>query len=93
MPWGTETERQVRLRIQLSIAAYAYEIMDDSVMSDHDFDKMCLEIDASIDTGNKKLDKFFKKEFSPHTGQWVHKHPEKRKLHQLYLNHYKKTSK
>ena len=51
-----------------------------SQISDADFDKQCLEVDLSIDTVNKELDSFFRKEFDPSTGQWIHKHPEKRKI-------------
>ena len=86
--WGSDVEQQTRLRIKLTIAAYAYEIMNHSIMSDADFDKKCLEVDLSIDTGNKELDDFFKKEFDPSTGQWIHKHPEKRKIGYLLGKYY-----
>lgn len=86
--WGTDVEKQTRLRIKLTIAAYAYEVMNHSIMSDADFDKKCLEVDLSIDTGNKELDKFFREEFDPSTGQWIHKHPEKRKLGYLLNKYY-----
>lgn len=88
--WGSKVEKEIRLRIKLSVAAWAYEIASASIMTDHDFDKLCLEVDTSIDTGNAKLDKFFKEEFSPHTGQWVHKHPEKQKLKVIYYGYYAK---
>ena len=86
--WGTDKEKQTRLRIKLAIAAYAYEIMNHSIMSDADFDKQCLEVDLSIDTDNKELDSFFRKEFDPSTGQWIHKHPEKRKIGYLLEKYY-----
>ena len=87
--WGSEIEKQIRLRIRLSVAAYAYEMCDDSIISDAEFDKKCLEIDPSIETGNKKLDKFFKEEFDPSTGQWIHKHPELNGIVRIYKNFYK----
>lgn len=86
--WGTDVEKQTRLRIKLTIAAYAYEVMNHSIMSDADFDKKCLEVDLSIDTGNEELDKFFREEFDPSTGQWIHKHPEKRKIGYLLDKYY-----
>lgn len=86
--WGTDVEKQTRLRIKLTIAAYAYEVMNHSIMSDADFDKKCLEVDLSIDTGNEELDKFFREEFDPSTGQWIHKHPEKRKIGYLLNKYY-----
>lgn len=54
-----------------------------SLISDAEFDKLCQEIDPSVSTGNRKLDNFFKKHFSPHTGQWAHNHLEKTKLEWL----------
>ena len=80
---------QIRLRIRLSVAAYAYEICNDSIMSDSEFDRQCLLIDPSIETGNAKLDKFFKEEFDPSTGQWIHKHPELNGIVRIYKNYYK----
>lgn len=90
--WGTPEEKQTRLRIKLAIAAYAYEINNDSIMSDADFDEKCLEVDTSIETGNTELDDFFKKEFDPSTGQWIHKHPEKRKIGYLLEKYYNKSN-
>lgn len=55
-----------------------------SLVEDSVFDAECLLIDPAFSTGNRKLDNFFRKHFSPHTGQWVHKHPDKRGLERLY---------
>lgn len=60
----------------VAVAAYAYEIMNQSIMSDEKYDKLCLKIDVQRSTGNNKMDKWFRKHFSPHTGMWVHKHPD-----------------
>jgi len=73
-----------RLRIQLSVAAYAYEYHNHSVMSDERFDLKCQQINTSTATGNRKLDNFFKKHFSPETGMWVRKHPDKAGLENIY---------
>ena len=77
-----EIER--RRRIRLAVAAYAYEFMNDSVMSDHEFDRLSEQVDLTVSTGNRKLDSFFKKNFEPATGMWVRKHPEKDKLRRIY---------
>lgn len=67
-------ERQRRIR--LSYAALAYERYDDPTMSDAEFDDLARQIDPSIDTGNPALDAFFRTEFKPNTGSWIHRHPE-----------------
>lgn len=84
----TPVERQRWLRIRLSVAAWAYEFHSTSIMSDHDYDRLCLEVDPEIETGNKKLDRFFRAEFNSSTGQWVHRHPEKEKLEGLYQRYW-----
>ena len=88
--WGSEVEKEIRLRIKLSIAAYAYEFDSNSIMTDHDFDHMCLKVNKSLDTGNKKLDKYFRDFFDASTGQWIHMHPELNRIKQLYEIYYKK---
>ncbi len=76
--------KEVRARIRLALAAYAYEFEDAPIMGDDEFDKLALQINPKIPTGNRKLDSFFRKHFSPDTGMWIHKHPERNKLQQLY---------
>ncbi len=89
MHWGSVVEKEIRNRIQICIYAYAYEKENESVISDGEFDKLCLDIDPQLDTGNKKLDNFFRSEFDPSTGQWIYKHPELHKIAELYENYYK----
>jgi len=86
----TPQEIEVKLRIKLSIAAYAYEFCDNSIMSDAEFDEMCNDINPLIKTGNKMMDKFFKEKFDPSTGQWIHSHPELDKIKYLYETYYNK---
>jgi hypothetical protein len=81
---------QTRLRIKLSVAAYAYEYRNNSIMSDAEFDEMSYLVDTSIATGNRKLDNFFKKHFEPATGMWVRKHPDKKGLVNIYERYYNK---
>ena len=83
--------QEIRDRIKLSVAAYAYEFLNDSIMSDHDFDQLSLQINPQQETGNKKMDDFFKKHFKPDTGMWIRAHPEIGKLNYLYKNFYKTT--
>ena len=83
--------QEIRNRIKLSVAAYAYEFLNDSIMSDHDFDQLSLQINPQEETGNKKMDNFFKKHFKPDTGMWIRAHPEIGKLNYLYKNFYKTT--
>jgi hypothetical protein len=83
LPSYEEVER--RNRIRLSLFAYAYEFESDSLISDGDYDRLSYKIDKSRNTGNEKLDKFFREEFEPHTGQWIRKHPELDKLKAMYF--------
>jgi len=81
---------EIRNRIRLSIAAYAYEYEDDPIMSDAEFDDLAKSINVEEKTGNRKLDNFFKKHFQPDTGMWIHQHPEKQKLKHIYMEFFKK---
>jgi hypothetical protein len=87
--WGTEKENEIRLRIKLCVAAYAYEVENDSIMSDHEFDEKCKSVNLNVSTGNRKLDNWFKKNFDPSTGQWIHRHPELHKIKYVYEKWYK----
>lgn len=83
--WGSPVEVERRNRIRLSVWAYAYEVLDDPLVSDELFDTVAAQIDPTMPTGSKTLDAFFKAEFSPSTGMWVRKHPDQRGLHRVYL--------
>ena len=84
--------QEIKNRIRLSVAAYAYEYKDDSIMSDADFDELSKQIDVTVKTGNRKLDNFFKKHFQPDTGMWIRKHPERSKLDFIYKNYYQSVN-
>lgn len=73
-----------RRRIRVAVAAYAYEVMSDPIMTDAEYDALALKIDVSARTGNEELDEFFKKEFDPSTGSWVHGHPELHEIVKIY---------
>lgn len=89
--WGLPVEIERRNRIRLSIAAFAYEFESNSIMNDGDFDALAQTIDPKMDTGNEQMDQFFRDHFAPHTGQWIHDHPELDKLRILYNRHYTRS--
>jgi len=66
------------------VAAYAYEVMSDPIMSDALYDSLCRQIDPRRPTCNLRMDRFFRRHFSPHTGSWVHHHPDLAGLHRVY---------
>lgn len=78
-----------RNRIRLSIFAYAYEVENVSLISDHEYDELSLRINIKQKTGNKIMDRFFIKEFNPSTGMWVYNHPQLERIKQLYLTVFK----
>ena len=79
-----EAEIEKRARIRLSLAAYAYEVHDDPIMSDAEFDELAKKIRPEVGTGDRIHDEFFAGEFSADTGQWIHKHPFPGRLEWLY---------
>ena len=81
--WGTEVERERLRRINVTVWAYAYEVESNPLVDDATYDREALLIRPEMETGNTLLDEFFRSEFSPHTGMWVHRHPEKHKLPEM----------
>jgi len=81
--------QEIKNRIKISVAAFAYEYLNSPIMSDADFDSLSQQIDVKKQTGNKTLDTFFEKHFTVDSGMWIHKHPEKTKLKYLYEEYYK----
>ena len=84
---------EIRNRIRLSLAAYAYEYKDDPIMTDDEFDSLAKKINVDESTGNRKLDNFFKKHFGTDTGMWIRKHPELAELDGIYIRYFKGKSK
>jgi hypothetical protein len=82
-PYSEKVCDETRRRIKLSVAAYAYEYMGQPTMTDAEFDKLATSIDLSINTRRPDLDDWFRKNFAPHTGMWIHKHPERYRLKQI----------
>ena len=81
--------QEIRNRIKLSVAAYAYEFKGDSIMTDHEYDELSLKVNPNEKTGNDMMDKFFRTQFQPDTGMWIRLHPEIKKLEYLYKKYYK----
>lgn len=86
--WGSKIEIERSNRIRLSVACYAYEVENDPILSDEEFDSLCISIDMDVDTGNILLDNFFRNEFNPFTGLWIYKHPQLDKIKNLYNRFY-----
>ena len=76
-------------RIRLSVYAYAYEFMDDSLVDDAEFDRLSQEIDLTIITGNEEMDSFFAREFIADSGMWIRRHPNLDRVREIYENFYK----
>lgn len=83
---------EIRNRIRVSVAAYAYEFEADSIMSDHEFDELSKKINPAQKTGNALMDDFFKKHFKPDTGMWIRMHPEIKQIESIYKKYYKGKS-
>ena len=83
---------ETKNRIRLSVYAYAYEFMNDSLVDDGKFDRLSQEINPNATTGNKKMDDFFAKEFVADSGMWIWNHPELLKVKELYENFYRRKT-
>ena len=82
--WGSPVEVETRRRIHVAIATYAYEIADNPIMSDSQWDWLAQSIQPRMATGHPLLDEFFIVRFSPMTGMWIHDHPQLDLLEQNY---------
>lgn len=87
-PWGAAIEQEVRRRIKVSVAAYAYEIANRSIMSDDEWDLLAQTINPRLGTCHPVVDEFFAAQFSPMTGMWIHDHPELEKIAQIYRRYH-----
>lgn len=86
--WGLAIEQEVRARIRLCVATYAYEIADNPIMQDGAWDKLAQSINPRLGTCNPLLDEFFAGHFTPMTGMWIHQHPELDKIAAIYKRHH-----
>lgn len=81
-------EIETHRRIVVAVWAYAYEVMDEPVVSDATYDETAKLVDLSIDTDRPDLDKWFRENFHPDTGMWIRSHPELAGIERLYHEHY-----
>ncbi len=86
--WGSRVERERRNRIRLAVYAYAYELRDESLVTDHEFDQLARIIDPTVTTGNAALDHFFATRFTPDSGMWIHQHPALDGIATIYHRYY-----
>jgi hypothetical protein len=92
--YSPEIDGETRKRIRISVAAYAYEFLNTPVMSDAEFDALAQSINLSIDTRRPDIDKWFRKNFNPSTGMWIHSHPELNRIAEItnmFIIHHKIT--
>lgn len=75
-----ETQR----RIRVAVAAWAYEVHADPLMSDAEFDALARSIDVNRSTANSDMDRWFLANFNPDTGIWVRRHPDTGGLERVY---------
>ena len=67
---------QKKLRMRVSILAYAYEELSTSLVSDSEYDLLASQVDTNVPTDRPDLDEWFKDNYDEFTGAWVHNHPE-----------------
>lgn len=85
----TKTEKEVWRRTKIAVWAYAYEIENKSLVSDERFDAECRLVDLSVSTTRPDMDEWWRREFQPDTGMWIHNHPELGKIKMIYDRFYK----
>lgn len=78
------SDEEKKRRIQVVMWAYAYEIENDSLVSDFVYDDTCRKIDLSVDTDDPEMDAWFREHFFPDSGMWVYKHPHFDRLKVTY---------
>lgn len=79
---------EIRNRIRVAVAAYAYEVKSDPIMPDAEFDRLAASIRPRELTGNALCDLFFLESFEPHTGSWIHDHPDLPGVARIYRDYY-----
>jgi len=60
----------------VTLWAYAYEFMGESLVSDAQYDEVSLKIRPQMSTGHEVLDEFFRTQFTPDSGMWIRWHPD-----------------
>lgn len=86
---STTISKEIHRRIQVSVWAYAYEIKNESLVPDHDYDQTCLLINKDMSTSyegrnNTDIDRWFRNNFDPSTGMWIRNHPNLEGIERYY---------
>lgn len=79
---------EIKRRIKVSVAAYAYEVESESIMSDAEYDSLSKLINPAIETGHEILDQFFREKFTDYSGAWILDHPELHRVRHTYFSYY-----
>lgn len=82
--------KEIRNRILISVYAYAYEFLNESLIDDYEYDKLAQEINVNVSTNNIILDKFFNDCYVSYSGSWILKHPEIEKIREIYNKYFKR---
>jgi hypothetical protein len=82
------SEKETRKRIKIAVAAYAYEVHNNPIMSDDEYDRLAKSIDTMVPTSRPDLDDWFMNNYHAHTGMWIWQHPELQQIGELYARHY-----
>jgi len=83
-----EVCQETKRRIKLAVCAYAYEVKNVTIISDHEYDAECLKINLYACTSRPDLDWWFYNNFDPSTGVWVRNHPELNGIINIYRRYY-----
>lgn len=67
---------QKKIRSRLAVLAAAYELYDVSLVSDEEYDQLSTQVRLNVHTGHKVLDEWFRDNYQPDTGMWIHGHPD-----------------
>jgi hypothetical protein len=78
--------KEKRRRMRLAVWAYAYEFENVSLVPDAVFDEEAKLVNLDVETDMPHLDAWFKANFNPHTGMWIHTHPELERIKDIALN-------
>ena len=77
-------EEETNLRIRILMSAWQYENGYEPNLNDSEFDAMCARVDVKKKTSRPDLDIWFKENFNPDTGMWIHSFPEKDRLKKIH---------
>lgn len=85
--WGSPVEIERRNRIRLCLYAYAYECTSHELVTDAEFDALAYSINPATSTGF--MDEWWRTEFKPYTGAWIHNHPDLDGMKRLFQRVFK----